>query len=279
MPHCRRHPERAAASARRSRGDLLMSSATPDAPPRPRPASPRRCSGGSRSPGRRRSRPDRASGCPGRCGVRDRWPARPRSAPANEIFSGPHRPAPLCTADVGLAEEARDERRRRPLVGLVRRADLLGAALVHHHDAVGQRHRLGLVVRHQDRRGADACAGSGAARSASPRAAWRRDWRAARRAAGCCGRMTSARASATRCCWPPDSWRGKRSAKAARPDQLQRLADAPASRSAAATPCISRPKATFSADRHVREQRVALEHDAEPALGRLHRQEVAALEA
>ena len=52
------------------------------------------------------------------------------------------------------------------------------------------------------------CAGSGAARSASPRAAWRRGWTAARRAAACCGRITSARASATRCCWPPDMRRG-----------------------------------------------------------------------
>ena len=65
---------------------------------------------------------------------------------------GPHARA---LHQVGLAEEARDERRRRPLVGLVRRADLLGAALVHHHDAVGERHRLALVVRDQDGRRAD----------------------------------------------------------------------------------------------------------------------------
>ena len=34
---------------------------------------------------------------------------------------------------------------------LLRRADLLHAAVVHHYQAVGERHRLGLVVRHHDR--------------------------------------------------------------------------------------------------------------------------------
>ena len=32
----------------------------------------------------------------------------------------------------------------------MRRADLLDAPLVHHHDSVGERHRLHLVVRHVD---------------------------------------------------------------------------------------------------------------------------------
>ena len=45
--------------------------------------------------------------------------------------------------------------RGRLVVELVRRADLLDAAVVHHHDAVGQRHRLDLVVGDVDRGGAD----------------------------------------------------------------------------------------------------------------------------
>ena len=43
----------------------------------------------------------------------------------------------------------------RMVVELLRRADLLDDAVVHHHDPVGQRHRLDLVVRHVDGGGAD----------------------------------------------------------------------------------------------------------------------------
>ena len=51
------------------------------------------------------------------------------------------------------ADELRDEAVGRPVVNLHRRADLLDRAVVHHDDAVGQRHRLGLVVGdHDDRR-------------------------------------------------------------------------------------------------------------------------------
>ena len=55
----------------------------------------------------------------------------------------------------GRADEAGDEARRRVVVEFLRRADLLDAAVVHHHDAVGQRHRLDLVVGDVDRGGAD----------------------------------------------------------------------------------------------------------------------------
>ena len=41
---------------------------------------------------------------------------------------------------------------RRMMIEVVRRADLLDAALVHHHDAVGKRHGLDLVVCHVDGR-------------------------------------------------------------------------------------------------------------------------------
>src|SRR4029079_2899724 len=43
---------------------------------------------------------------------------------------------------VSRADEARDEFRLRPVVDLLGRADLLDPAEVHHHDAVGHRHRL-----------------------------------------------------------------------------------------------------------------------------------------
>ena len=50
------------------------------------------------------------------------------------------------------ADELRDEEIAGPVVELERRADLLDAAVVHHHDPVGHRHRLDLVVRHVDGR-------------------------------------------------------------------------------------------------------------------------------
>ena len=57
----------------------------------------------------------------------------------------------LALQDVQRADEGGDEARLRPVVDLERRADLLRPAAVHHHDAVGDRQRLFLVVRHEDR--------------------------------------------------------------------------------------------------------------------------------
>ena len=50
-----------------------------------------------------------------------------------------------------------DEEVDRVLVEDLRRGDLLDDAGAHHRDAVAERHRLGLVVRHVDRRGRRAC--------------------------------------------------------------------------------------------------------------------------
>ena len=44
------------------------------------------------------------------------------------------------------ADEVGDEHRRRPVVDLLRRGELLDHAAVHHRDLVGHRHRLELVV-------------------------------------------------------------------------------------------------------------------------------------
>ena len=50
-----------------------------------------------------------------------------------------------------MAQELVDERRRRALVDLVRRADLLDLAVAHHHHPVGELQRLLLVVGHEHR--------------------------------------------------------------------------------------------------------------------------------
>ena len=52
----------------------------------------------------------------------------------------------------GASDEAGDEQGRGTPVEVERRADLLHPAAVHHHDAVGQRHRLHLVMGDVDRR-------------------------------------------------------------------------------------------------------------------------------
>ena len=54
------------------------------------------------------------------------------------------------------ADEAGDEDGGRPAIDLHRRADLLGDARVHHHQPVGKRHRLDLVVRHVEAGDAEA---------------------------------------------------------------------------------------------------------------------------
>ena len=56
---------------------------------------------------------------------------------------------------IAITHEARDMEIRRLRVDLGRRPDLLHDAVLHHDDAVGQRQRLVLVVRHVDRRAAE----------------------------------------------------------------------------------------------------------------------------
>ena len=111
----------------------------------------------------------------------------------------------LRAQDVERADEGGDKARARPVVDLEGRADLLGLALVHDDDAVGDRQRLFLVVRHEDRGDAEILLD-------------RADLLAERHAhlgvergerlieKQHCGFGASARASATRCCWPPESW-------------------------------------------------------------------------
>ena len=89
------------------------------------------------------------------------------------------------------ADEARDEQVHRVLVEDLRRVDLLDDAGAHDRDAVAERHGLGLVVRHVDRRRAELAAGSARPRCASARAAWRRGSTAARPSGTPSGRARS----------------------------------------------------------------------------------------
>ena len=61
----------------------------------------------------------------------------------------------LAVQDVGRAHEARHERRGRVVVDLVGRADLLDLALVHHDDLVRELQRLLLVVGDEEARDAE----------------------------------------------------------------------------------------------------------------------------
>ena len=107
---------------------------------------------GGRDAGRRRERdrvrPDRD---------RDRRPGRVLRPDHGEQLQAALAGDPPVGADpppeqVRPADEPRDERGGRALVDLGRRADLLDPARVHHGDAVGGHHGLGLVVGHVDGR-------------------------------------------------------------------------------------------------------------------------------
>ena len=87
-----------------------------------------------------------------------------RAALVQGDLLGPQRVHPVAPQDplrvggveeVGRADEGRDERRRRLLVDLLRRAELLDPALVEDGDPVAQGERLFLVVRDEDEGDAD----------------------------------------------------------------------------------------------------------------------------
>ena len=76
--------------------------------------------------------------------------------------------------------------------------------LVQHGDALTERHRLLLIVRHVDHGGAEAAGAAARARRAFSRAA-RIEVRERLVEEECLGSRTMARPNATRCRWPPDS--------------------------------------------------------------------------
>ena len=152
------------------------------------------------------------------------------------------------------------------VVELARRADLLEHARAHDRDAVAERHGLGLVVGHVDRRGAQAAAGSATPRCASARAASRRGSTAARPSGTPWGRARSRgpspRAGAGRRRGWPACGRGA----AVRSSDLRRLL-APCARSRPCPPCASlSAKPMFSPHGHVRVERVVLEHHRDVAV-------------
>ncbi len=144
--------------------------------------------------------------------------------------------------EVHLADEVGDEGGGRLAVDLVGRADLLDAALVHHHDPVGHRQRLLLVVGDHDRGEPEAALQRRGSPRAGARAPGRRAPTAARRAAAGRARVASARASATRCCWPPESWRRVLLRLVGEADQLEQFAR---------RACRSRPASALPADEAV----------------------------
>ena len=77
----------------------------------------------------------------------------PRGAPSTVTLAPPlsSRTAALGDVHHRAADELRHEQVGRIGVDLLRAADLLQHAFVHDDDAVGERHRLDLVVRHIDR--------------------------------------------------------------------------------------------------------------------------------
>ena len=115
-----------------------------------------------RSPPPRRGRAPRRRG--GRARAGRRAPARPR-APSRRSRDGdlglaergrwrrPGRRSPSKRQEVHRrrADEVGDEHRRRPVVDLLRPAELLDDAVVHHDDLVAHLHRLELVVGDVDR--------------------------------------------------------------------------------------------------------------------------------
>ena len=144
------------------------------------------------------------------------------------------------------ADEARDEAVHRRIVDLGRRADLFDHAVAQHDDAVGQRHRLGLVVRDIDHGGAEARGAAWRVRAASARAARRRDSTAARRTG-------TLRARARWRGRSPPAGAGRRTAPSAGGPadgsscSVSATAATRLSRSAFGMPCISSEKAMFSA--------------------------------
>ena len=78
------------------------------------------------------------------------------------------------------------------------------------------------------------------------------------------GRLATERASATRCRWPPDSWCGLRLAELLELDQLEHLLDALVDLGLRHA-FLLQAEGDVVLDRHVRKQRVGLEHHVDRA--------------
>ena len=154
------------------------------------------------------------------------------------------------------------------LVERLGRSDLLDLAIAEHGDAVGHHHGFLLIVGDVDDRDPRVRGGCGESRTASPRAGAGRAPPTALVHQHEFGFETPAPgAIATRCCWPPESSPGRRSSKPSQLDEPQCPGDPLASLPRRQSPHLQR-KRQVSADGHVGEQRVVLEHDPDSALVR-----------
>ena len=81
------------------------------------------------------------------------------------------------------------------------------------------------------------------------------------------GPLASERASATRCCWPPESWCGLRLPSLPSCTSSSYLADAPGD-GRARQAVLLQPEGDVLLHRHLREQRIGLEHHVERTLVR-----------
>ena len=143
------------------------------------------------------------------------------------------------------------------------RLQLHDPARFHHGDAVGDRHRLLLVVRDVDGRDLEAfLQPPDLAAHLTRSLASRLDSGSSNSSTR--GRITIARARATRCCWPPESSFGSRSPIAV----PGRPAPAPPRRACSISRGdLSHPQAIGDVLEHrqMREQRIVLEHKADVA--------------
>ena len=165
------------------------------------------------------------------------------------------------------SDEARHEQVHRVVVELHRRPDLLQHPGAHHRHAVAERQRLGLVVGHVDRGGAESvwmretsvriCTRSFASRLDSGSSIRNAD-----------GSRTIARPIATRWRWPPESWAGLRSRCCSR-SRMRAASSTFLAISSLGGAQLQR-EAHVLAHAHVRIERVVLEHHRDVAvLGRL----------
>ena len=166
------------------------------------------------------------------------------------------------------ADEAGDEQVARMVVELERRARLLDDAGLQHHDLVGHGHGLDLVVGDVDHGRLELVVQPG---ELDPHLHAQGGVEVGERLVEQehLGLATIARPIATRWRWPPDSSLGLRVEQLVEMQDARRLADLPAAL-LLGHPGQPQREAHIVADRHVRVERVGLEHHGEAALGRRH---------
>ena len=184
-----------------------------------------------------------------------------------------HRPGDLGIEERHGADEIRDECGRGLAINVLRRADLLDHALVHHHDAVGHRERFFLVVRHHDGGHAEpALQRLDLVAQAQPHARIERGERLVEQQQAGRGRERARERDAL--LLAAGELHRIFLALLRQADQRQQFGDARLDRDARLA-LIDEAVADIRRDTQVRKQRVGLEHDAEIARGRRQVRDVA----